>query len=166
MKTHRDLDVWKLSMNLTADVYRLTDSFPKHEKYGLTSQICRSAVSIASNIAEGAARQTKKELDRIVKKLREQYNYSEPTQIMVKRIIELYKNSMAVTRSQLVEKSDEEIVKEKQFKEYSKDYIHDNLISRDYAQKQLEAIGLEGFMKVLEEEFRLQEIFLQETSKK
>jgi four helix bundle protein len=61
MQTHRDLDVWKLSMQLTADIYRLTESFPRDELYGLKSQLRRAAVSIVSNIAEGAARQTKKE---------------------------------------------------------------------------------------------------------
>ena len=61
MKTHRDLDVWKLSMEFAAEIYRLSDVFPKIERYGLTSQMCRAAVSIPSNIAEGAARQSKKE---------------------------------------------------------------------------------------------------------
>lgn len=61
MKTHKDLDVWKVSLELAADVYRMTENFPKTEMYGLTSQMRRAAVSIASNIAEGAARQSKKE---------------------------------------------------------------------------------------------------------
>ena len=61
IKTHKDLDVWKKSMDLVEDVYRLTNSFPDAEKYGLTNQIRRCAVSISSNIAEGAARKTDKE---------------------------------------------------------------------------------------------------------
>jgi four helix bundle protein len=56
MKTHKDLDVWKKSIALVASIYKITSSFPKEEIYGLTSQIRRSAVSIPSNIAEGAAR--------------------------------------------------------------------------------------------------------------
>jgi len=48
-------------MELATDVYRLTESFPSHERYGLSQQLRRAAISIASNIAEGAARQTKKE---------------------------------------------------------------------------------------------------------
>jgi four helix bundle protein len=61
MKTHRDLDVWKLAMEFAKEIYSLTEKLPHHELYGLTSQLRRAAVSIASNIAEGAARQTKKE---------------------------------------------------------------------------------------------------------
>ncbi len=53
---HRDLDIWKLSMKLVADVYKLTKQFPKKEEFVLTNQICRSAISIPSNIAEGCAR--------------------------------------------------------------------------------------------------------------
>ena len=58
---HKDLDVWKESMVLAKEVYILTNSFPKEELYGITSQIRRSAVSIPSNIAEGAARSSDKE---------------------------------------------------------------------------------------------------------
>ncbi len=61
MKTHKDLDVWKEAMKLAKEVYRLTSGFPKEEIYGLTAQIRRSVVSIPSNIAEGAARNSDKE---------------------------------------------------------------------------------------------------------
>ena len=61
IKTHKDLDVWKKSMDLVERVYRRTESFPDSEKYGLTNQIRRCAVSVSSNIAEGAARNTDKE---------------------------------------------------------------------------------------------------------
>src|SRR5258706_16221497 len=60
-KPHKKLDAWNLSMNLVLDIYELTADFPSREKYGLTGQIQRAAVSVPSNIAEGAARQTKKE---------------------------------------------------------------------------------------------------------
>ena len=52
IKTHKDLDVWKKSMDLVEGVYLRTDSFPDSEKYGLTNQIRRCAVSVSSNIAE------------------------------------------------------------------------------------------------------------------
>jgi four helix bundle protein len=59
---HKDLDVWKKSMDLVEVTYKLTQQFPDSEKFGLTSQMRRSAVSIPSNIAEGAARKGDKEL--------------------------------------------------------------------------------------------------------
>lgn len=61
MKDHKELDVWKQSVDLVVEVYRITRGLPKEEIYGLTSQIRRAAVSIPSNISEGAARQTEKE---------------------------------------------------------------------------------------------------------
>lgn len=61
MKSHADLDVWKRAVDLAADVYKVTASFPAEEKFGLVSQMRRSAVSIASNIAEGAARTSRRE---------------------------------------------------------------------------------------------------------
>ena len=59
---HKDLDVWKKSMDLVETIYKLTQTFPDAEKFGLTSQMRRAAVSIPSNIAEGAARKGDKEL--------------------------------------------------------------------------------------------------------
>ena len=60
-KPHKNLDAWKKGMTLVEEVYRLTSSYPRHEQYGLVDQMRRSAVSIPANIAEGAARQTKRE---------------------------------------------------------------------------------------------------------
>jgi four helix bundle protein len=59
--THKDLDVWKAAMEIAKLVYLITSKFPKEELYGLTQQIRRSAVSIPINIAEGAARNSRKE---------------------------------------------------------------------------------------------------------
>ncbi len=59
---HKDLDVWKKSMDLVVRVYQITQLFPDTEKYGLASQMRRAAISIPSNIAEGAARKGDKEL--------------------------------------------------------------------------------------------------------
>lgn len=56
MKTFRDLIVWQKSFKLVVLIYRITDSFPKNEIYGLTSQIRRAAIAIPSNIAEGQSR--------------------------------------------------------------------------------------------------------------
>lgn len=60
-KPHKNLDVWKKSIELVKKIYELTKSFPKSEFYGLTNQMRRAAISIPANISEGAARQTKKE---------------------------------------------------------------------------------------------------------
>jgi len=59
---HKDLDVWKRAMDLVEQVYVLTSSFPSSEIYGLTNQLRRAAVSVPSNIAEGASRTGDKEL--------------------------------------------------------------------------------------------------------
>jgi four helix bundle protein len=60
-KNYRDLIAWQKAMDLVTLVYKLTEKFPQHELYGLTSQIRRCAVSIPSNIAEGSRRGTRKE---------------------------------------------------------------------------------------------------------
>jgi four helix bundle protein len=59
---HKDLDDWKKSMDLVETIYKLTQAFPDSEKFGLIGQMRRAAVSIPSNIAEGAARKGDKEL--------------------------------------------------------------------------------------------------------
>ena len=61
MRTHEDLEVWKQAVSLSVSIYKITASFPSDEKFGLTSQMRRAAVSIASNIAEGAARHSRRE---------------------------------------------------------------------------------------------------------
>ncbi len=57
-QSHRDLKVWQISVDLVETVYRLTGSWPKHELYGLVSQVRRAAVSVPANIAEGAGRRS------------------------------------------------------------------------------------------------------------
>jgi four helix bundle protein len=61
MRTHENLEVWKKAVEFVVEIYDATKSFPSDEKFGLTSQIRRAAVSIPSNIAEGAARTSEKE---------------------------------------------------------------------------------------------------------
>jgi four helix bundle protein len=60
-KPHHQLAVWQRSINLVKGIYQLTEEFPESEKFGLISQMRRAAVSIPSNIAEGAARNSRKE---------------------------------------------------------------------------------------------------------
>lgn len=61
LKNHKDLNVWQESIEFVTKIYSITHQFPKEEIYGLTSQIRRAAVSVPSNIAEGAARKSKTE---------------------------------------------------------------------------------------------------------
>ncbi|MBW1835006.1 MAG: four helix bundle protein [Deltaproteobacteria bacterium] len=60
-RSYRDLIVWKKSINLVTRIYNCTSSFPREEKFGITSQMRRAGTSIPANIAEGQARHGKKE---------------------------------------------------------------------------------------------------------
>jgi four helix bundle protein len=59
--SYRDLEVWENGVKLAKDIYRLTETFPNHELYSLTSQLRRASVSVPSNIAEGFVRNSTKE---------------------------------------------------------------------------------------------------------
>ena len=66
VKSHKDLKVWQESMNLVVEIYKISESFPNSELYGLVSQMRRATVSIPSNIAEGAGRKGGKEFIRFL----------------------------------------------------------------------------------------------------
>jgi four helix bundle protein len=66
MRPHHKLEAWNKALELVTEVYRTTENFPREERYGLTSQIRRAAVSIPANIAEGAARFSSKEFARFL----------------------------------------------------------------------------------------------------
>ena len=66
MASYRDLKVWRSSIDLTENIYRITATFPSSDVYGLTAQMRRAAVSIASNIAEGWGRHSRKDYSRFV----------------------------------------------------------------------------------------------------
>jgi len=70
IKSYRDLVAWKKSFALGLSVYRATKSFPDREKYGITSQVCRSAVSVASNVAEGYGRGSSQDYVRFLRMAR------------------------------------------------------------------------------------------------
>lgn len=59
-KPHEQLEAWKFAMQLVKAVYELTEDFPAEEPYGLSQQVRRAAVSIPSNIAEGAGRKVQR----------------------------------------------------------------------------------------------------------
>lgn len=65
-KNYENLEIWKKSIDLATIIYKVTRNFPKDELYGLISQIRRAAVSVSSNIAEGAGRGSKKEFLRFI----------------------------------------------------------------------------------------------------
>ena len=67
MRGYRDLRVWQHAMDLVVKCYRATEKFPISERYGLTSQIRRAAVSIPANIAEGRSRRSPKEFIRFIR---------------------------------------------------------------------------------------------------
>ena len=66
IKSYKELDVWKKGLNIVDKVYQLTQKFPGEERYGLMSQLQRSAVSVPSNIAEGFARHYSKEYEQFL----------------------------------------------------------------------------------------------------
>ncbi len=66
MQDYRNIKAWRKSYDLVLKVYRATEAFPKHELYGLRSQIRRAAVSIPSNIAEGSAKDSEADFARFL----------------------------------------------------------------------------------------------------
>jgi len=66
MRNYKKYEVYQMSMDLVEEIYQITKGFPDNEKYGLTSQIRRAAVSIPSNVAEGASRKSEKDFARYI----------------------------------------------------------------------------------------------------
>ena len=67
MRNYRDLQVWKTAHDLTLELYRVSQRFPREEIYGITGQLRRATVSIGANLAEGCGRRTSTELARFVR---------------------------------------------------------------------------------------------------
>ncbi|MFA5543767.1 MAG: four helix bundle protein [Bacilli bacterium] len=61
MNNFKELDIWKLSVELMHEIYTITKRFPQEEMYGLTNQIRRAIISVSSNIAEGSGRRSNKD---------------------------------------------------------------------------------------------------------
>jgi four helix bundle protein len=101
MKTHKELDVWKDSIDLVIETYRVTKGFPKEELYGLTSQIRRAAVSVPTNISEGSARNSSTEFIRFLRISQASLSEFETLLIISLRLIyltdEAYKNMQGKT---------------------------------------------------------------------
>jgi four helix bundle protein len=92
--TFEDLHAWRLSMDLVVEVYQQTLTWPKDERFGLTSQIRRAATSIPSNIAEGKGRASDRELIRFLNYARGSL-YEVQTQIKVARRLDYLTESAA-----------------------------------------------------------------------
>lgn len=66
MKNYRNYEIWQIAIELSTDIYKITEILPNSEKFGLISQIRRCSVSIPSNIAEGTSRETDKDFKRFL----------------------------------------------------------------------------------------------------
>lgn len=66
MRNYKSYEIWVQGKQLSVDIYRFTQDFPKDEKFGIVSQMRRAAVSIPSNIAEGASRESEKDFKRFL----------------------------------------------------------------------------------------------------
>lgn len=84
VKSYRDLKVWQKAIDLSLAIYKLTEKFPQSEIYGLTSQLRRASVSIASNIAEGYGRGSRGEYKQFLTIARGS-NYELQTQLTISR---------------------------------------------------------------------------------
>jgi four helix bundle protein len=89
MHNFRELNIWKDSLKQAVYVARLCNSFPDYEKFGITSQIRRSAVSIPSNIAEGCSRNTDKDFARFLR-IALGSSYELETQLLISKELEYF----------------------------------------------------------------------------
>ena len=101
MRPHHKLEAWNQAVELVTEIYRRTDSFPKEERYGLTSQIRRAAVSIPANIAEGAARFSSKEFARFLSNAQGSASELETELLIARRLGYLDETNFSHLSSQL-----------------------------------------------------------------
>ena len=94
----QDLQVWQRAIEMSVAVYRLTETFPRQEVYGLASQVQRAAVSVASNIAEGSGRLTQGEFRHFLG-MAQGSNYEVQTQIAIAR-------ELGFARQELLERAE------------------------------------------------------------
>ena len=93
-KPHHELIVWQKAIEFVKRIYQVTSEFPSEEKFGLVSQMRRSAVSIASNVSEGAGRNNKKEFNQFLGMAQGSSSELE-TQLIISRELGLLKDDVA-----------------------------------------------------------------------
>jgi four helix bundle protein len=103
MRPHEKLDVWKKAIDFVVAIYRATDSFPKEEKFGLTSQLRRAAVSIPANIAEGAGRKSSKEFGHFLSNSQGSASEVDTELLIANRLTYLHETNYLPLRSALDE---------------------------------------------------------------
>ena len=94
MHNLKELKIWQKAIDLAVDVYKATEYFPKEEKYGLTSQTRRSAVSVPSNIAEGAGRNSDNEFSHFLG-VSNGSSYELQTQLIISKKLALLSDTIA-----------------------------------------------------------------------
>ena len=100
--SHKDLVLWKKSVDLAVDVYRIAQCLPHHERFGLGAQLRRAAVSVPSNVAEGAARRTTREFISFLYIARGSLAELE-TQVLLARRMHLVHDASAIAIAPIVE---------------------------------------------------------------
>lgn len=100
VRTYRDLEVWQAAMDLSVAIYRLTQSFPRQEVFGLSGQMRRSAVSIPSNIAQGQGRLNTKEFAHFLGIARGS-NYELQTQLQIARTLDFGEKKLIAQAEEL-----------------------------------------------------------------
>ncbi|HEY3103531.1 MAG TPA: four helix bundle protein [Pyrinomonadaceae bacterium] len=103
MRPHEKLDVWKKSIDFVVNLYKATEAFPKEERFGLTSQLRRAAVSIPANIAEGAARRSDKEVAHFLSNSQGSASEVKTELLIAHRLTFLHESDYSVLRSSLDE---------------------------------------------------------------
>ena len=96
IKSYRDLRVWQLALDLAPEVYKLAQSLPKHEQYGLADQMRRAVVSVPANIAEGQARRHRREFLRYLSIARGSLAELETLLVLAERLKYLNAESLRV----------------------------------------------------------------------
>jgi four helix bundle protein len=92
MHNYKELTVWTKAVKLATDIYRATSEYPKSELYGITSQMRRCAVSISSNIAEGAGRSSNKDFARFLH-IANGSSYELETQLLISKNLTYLKDA-------------------------------------------------------------------------